>query len=106
MKCLNFKKKFKDSLLKGRKISTLRMGVKDYRVGETVKVVAGDEEIGFARIESVKLVRWRDIKDEDVIIEGMKRKKDLKRELNRIYGKFDEDSLFTQVIFHMIKKKR
>lgn len=75
MRCLNFKKKFKDSLLKGKKTSTLRIGVKDYRVGETVRVLAGDEEIGHARIENVKVVKWKDIKDEDVIIEGMKRKK-------------------------------
>ena len=79
------------------------MGIKDYKIGETVRVFAGDEEIGFAKIEDVKLVRWKDIKDEDVLIEGMRRKKDLKRELNKIYGDFDEDSLFTQVIFRMLK---
>ena len=100
---MNFKKKFKESLLKGKKRSTLRMGIKDYKVGEIVKVVAGDEEIGLAKIKEVKFVQWRDIGKKDVLIEGMKRKKDLKRELKSIYGEFDDESIFTQIVFKMLK---
>lgn len=103
---MNFKKKFKESLLKGRKTSTLRMGIKDYKVGEIVKVLAGDEEIGLAKIKEVKLVQWKDIGKKDVLNEGMKRKKDLKRELKNIYGDFDDESIFTQIVFKMLKERK
>ena len=91
-------------MLKGKKTSTLRLGIKDYRVGEIVKVVAGDEEIGLAMIKGVRFVQWKDIGKKDVMNEGMKRKKDLMRELRSIYGDFDENSIFTQISFKMLKK--
>lgn len=103
MKCLNFKKKYKDLLIQGKKIATLRMGEKNYRKGEIVKVVAGGEVIGKAKIIDVKQVTWQDIGKKDILMEGMKRRKDLEKELKSIYGNFEKNEIFTQIVFEMLK---
>ncbi len=103
MKCLNFKKKYKDLLIQGKKIATLRMGEKNYRKGEIVKVVAGGKVIGKAKIIDVKQVTWQDIGKKDILMEGMKRRKDLEKELKSIYGNFEKNEIFTQIVFEMLK---
>jgi len=38
-------------------------------------------------------------------MEGMKSKKELKKELKNIYGKFDKNEIFTQIIFELVGDK-
>ncbi len=89
-------------LKKGKKIATLRMGIKNYKKNEVVKIVAGGEKLGLARIIDVRHIQWNDIKKKDVLMEGLKRKKDLEKELRKIYGKFGKNKVFTQIIFEFI----
>lgn len=89
-------------LRKGKKVATLRMGIKNYKKGEKVKIIAGGEEIGIAKIIDVRHLQWNKIRRKDVLMEGLRRKKDLKKELKEIYGKFGKNRVFTQIIFQLI----
>jgi len=99
---LNFKKKYKSLLKQGKKVATLRMGTKNYKKDEIVKIIAGGEYIGKARIVDVRQIPWKEINRKDVLMEGMKRKKDLEKELKAIYGKFGKNRVFTQIVFEII----
>ncbi len=92
-------------LEQGKKIATLRVGSKNYKKDEVVKIVAGGEYIGKARIIEVRQIPWKEINKRDVLMEGMKRKKDLEKELKAIYGKFGKNKVFTQIVFEMIGDK-
>lgn len=92
-------------LKQGKKIATLRMGMKKYKKNELVKIIAGGEKIGIARIVDVRYLQWNEIRREDVLMEGMKRKKELEKELKNIYGKFGKNKIFTQIIFELIGDK-
>ena len=81
------------------------MGMKKYKKNELVKIVAGGEKIGIARIVDVRYLQWNEIRREDVLMEGMKRKKELEKELKNIYGKFEKNKIFTQIIFELIGDK-
>jgi len=102
MKSLNFKKKYLEMLKKGDKIATLRLGKKNYRENEMVKIIAGNEFVGIAKIIKVRNIKWNELKKEDAEIEGMKSKNELKKELKEIYGKVKNDDEFTQIIFEIM----
>lgn len=103
---MNFRKKYKSLLKKKKKVATLRMGIKEYEKDEMVKVVAGGEEIGIARVLDVRILRWNDIDKNDVRMEGLKRKRDLEKELKKIYGEFDDDTIFTQIVFEIVEESK
>ncbi len=89
-------------LKKGKKIATLRIGVKNYKKNEIVKIVAGGEKIGLAKIIDIRHIQWNEIRKKDILMEGLKRKRDLEKELRKIYGKFSKNKIFTQIIFKLI----
>ena len=101
-KYLNFSEDFTEKIKKGEKTATLRLGVKDYHEGEEVIIRAGSEELGYAKIIAVRLKKFSEITEEDAKIDGFKNKEDLKKELERFYGKFPSDAVFTQIIFELI----
>ena len=101
-KYLNFSEDFTEKILKGEKRATLRLGIKDYDPGEVVIIRAGSEELGHAKIIAVHLKKFSEITEEDARIDGFKNKEELKKELERFYGKFPSDTVFTQIIFELI----
>ena len=105
MKSLNFKKKYKEMLKDGSKVATLRLGRKNYKENEMVKVIAGNEFVGIAKIVKVRYLTWDELKKEDAMLEGLKSKKELKKELKNIYGKFDGKEEFTQIVFEFVGDK-
>ena len=101
-KYLNFSEDFTEKIKKGKKKATLRLGLKDYHEGEVVIIRAGNEELGQAKIIAVRLKKFSEITDEDAKIDGFENKEELKKELERFYGEFPPDTLFTQIIFELI----
>jgi len=102
-KYLNFSEDFTEKILRGEKIATLRLGLKDYRQGDIVVVRAGQRELGKARIREVHVKRFRDLTQEDVEMDGYRDREELKNVLMKFYGDFKEDQIFTQVVFELIK---
>ncbi|ADD08024.1 ASCH domain-containing protein [Candidatus Aciduliprofundum boonei] len=98
---LNFSEDFMEKIKRGEKRATLRLGVKDYKVGEEVAIRCGDKIIGKAVIKSVNYKKFKELSQEDIILDGYKKKDELKSALEKFYGKFSEDNIFTQIIFEL-----
>ncbi len=102
MKYLNFSEDFTEKILKGTKTATLRMEIKDYHPGEVVVIKSGNKELGTAIIKEVNFKRFTEINCEDVKKDGFAQKKDLRRALEKFYGEFDDDVVFTQIVFELL----
>ena len=100
-KYLNFNEDFMEKIKRGEKKATLRLGIKDYKEGEEVIIRCGDKIIGKAVIREVNHKKFKDLSEEDVILDGYKNKEELKAALKRFYGEFSEDDVFTQLIFEL-----
>ncbi len=100
---LNFSEDFTERILNGRKRATLRLGKKDYRPGDRVIVRAGDRVLGEAVIRNVRVLRFSELTQRDVEIDGYDSRDELIKDLKKFYGNFKEDDIFTQIIFELIK---
>ncbi len=101
MRYLNFSADFMEKIRKGEKRATLRLGIKDYKPGEKVIIRCGDKELGIAEIYEVNIKKFKDLDEMDVLMDGYLSKEDLKRDLERFYGKISEEDVFTQIIFEL-----
>ena len=94
-KKLNFKKEYAESIMSGRKRSTIRLST-TLKAGDRVEVVAGGVSLGTATIESVRVKKLGELTDNDAREDGFKRKEELIRALKDIYK--DKDlSISTKV---------
>jgi len=105
MKYLNFSADFMEKIKRGEKKATLRLGIKNYKPGEKVIVRCGEDEIGIAKIYEVNIKRFREIDEIDVLLDGYGSKEELKKALEKFYGKFTEDDMFTQIVFDLCEIK-
>jgi len=104
-KALKFLPEFRDKILSGEKVSTIRKGrVERYGEGEIVEVLAGDEVLGEAEIVRVAHRKFREISKNDAKKDGFKSKSELKKVLKKIYGKFKSDDVITQIEFRLIRQ--
>ncbi len=105
MKYLNFSADFTEKIRKGEKKATLRLGLKNYRPGEKVVIRCGNQELGMAKIIEVNIKRFRELEPLDILLDGYEDREKLKKDLERFYGKFSEDDIFTQIIFELCEVK-
>ncbi|MCD6538503.1 ASCH domain-containing protein [Candidatus Bathyarchaeota archaeon] len=91
MKQLNFKKEYKERLLSGRKLTTIRMNT-NLKPRDLVEIVAGGESCGYARIKSIVRKRISEISNKDARRDGFKNKKELLRALKKIYGRITPET--------------
>ncbi len=90
MKHLEFKGKYKEDLLSGRKKATIRKDC-NLKKGEVVVVHCGGEMIGEAIIESVEKKWFEELSDEDAKRDGFESLEELKEELLSCYGSKPEE---------------
>ncbi len=105
MRYLNFSEDFMEKIKRGEKKATLRLGVKDYKVGERVIIKCGNKELGMAEIKEVNIKKFRELEDKDVLMDGYISKDALRKDLERFYGKISDEDIFTQIIFDMIETR-
>ncbi len=105
MRYLNFSEDFMEKIKRGEKKATLRLGVKDYKVGERVIIKCGNKELGMAEIKEVNIKKFRELEDKDVLMDGYISKDALRKDLERFYGKISDENIFTQIIFDMIEAR-
>ncbi|RLI32722.1 ASCH domain-containing protein [Candidatus Bathyarchaeota archaeon] len=86
MKQLNFKKEYREMLLSGQKLTTIRMNT-NLKPGEVVEIIVGGERCGYTRIKSIVKKRVSEISNKDAVKDGFKNKKELIRALKKIYGR-------------------
>jgi hypothetical protein len=83
-KKLNFKKEYAESIVSGRKRTTVRLST-TLRAGDRVEIVAGGISLGTATIESVRVKKLGELTDNDAREDGFTRKEELIRALKDIY---------------------
>ncbi len=105
MRYLNFSEDFMEKIKRGEKKATLRLGVKDYKVGERIIIKCGNKELGMAEIKEVNIKKFRELEDKDVLMDGYISKDALRKDLERFYGKISDEDIFTQIIFDMIETR-
>jgi len=96
-KKLIFKEKFAKDILLRRKITTIRLST-NVRRGDVVDVIAGNLRIGMAVIEDIKIMRLKDITDEDALRDGYPNRDELIKDLYKIYGRRIADDTEVKVI--------
>ncbi len=85
MKHLEFKDKYRDLLMSGKKRATIRVQC-PYKKGQEVYVHCGGEIIGVAKIKDIEEKRVEELTEEDAREDGFESLEDLINEIKRIYG--------------------
>lgn len=99
-----FSKKYLEDLLKGTKLSTVRLGNVKYRVGDEVLVYCGGLVLGRARITGVKRKRFIDLTEEDAVMDGFPSLRDLLKALKQHYPNLKANTPLTVIRFEWIEK--
>ncbi len=99
-----FSKEYRDKILTGEKVTTIRLGQIPIKEGELYYANCGGEIIGILRVEKVEYKKLKEISKEDAILDGFKSKRKLRRALKKHYKGFNSNSIFTIIHFKLIEK--
>lgn len=96
---------YKERILKGKKVTTIRYGDYQAKPNSEVYIVItpSDTAIAKARIKSLRKKKVRELTIEDAKKDGFKDLKDLMRALNKIYGELYPDDEVSIIEFEVIK---
>ncbi len=104
MEKINFDEEFVEPIVSGRKVTTVRRGIKSYPVGRVVELTAGGSTFAIARVKKVVVKRVRELNDEDARRDGFESRNELLSALKKIYGDVKESEFVTVVHFEVLKK--
>ncbi len=103
MERINFDAEYVESILEGKKMTTIRKGIKSYPVGRIVELTVNYKPFARARVVKVVVKRVRDLTDEDAVRDGFNGRDQLINALRRIYGEIKESDLVTIVHFKVLE---
>ncbi len=103
MERINFDEEFVEPIISGRKITTVRRGIKSYPVGRVVELTAGGSTFALARVKKVVVKRIKELNDEDARKDGFDSKDELLSALKKIYGDVKDNEFVTVVHFEILK---
>ena len=83
-----------DAILSGRKRATIRLGIVKPKY-ERVMLHGGGRPVAIVRIEKVVHKKVRELTEEDAKLDGFRSKRELLRELHRVYGKVSPEDYVT-----------
>lgn len=101
---LMVKKIYGDMILEGKKTSTIRLG---YIIPKKKEIIihSGGRPIAKAVISEVVHKRLSELDEDDVVREGYSSKKELIKELKKIYGRrLTRDSIVTIIRFQVVER--
>ena len=105
MKKLFFDRAYKDQILSGRKTTTVRKGRrKDFKEGDVVEIICGNESLGLAYIEKIEYKKLKDLTREDAISDGFSSRRKLKEALKKHYKDINSETDVTIIYFKRIKR--
>jgi hypothetical protein len=105
MKHLEFDGKYADSILKGRKRATVRLGRRPkLKEGDVVLIHAGGYALGKAVIERVESKTVKELTDEDAFLDGFSSREELIKALKEHYRYVNDDSPAHVVVFRLVEK--
>ncbi len=102
-KRINFDLDYVDAIIKGRKVTTIRKGIKKYPVGKIVELTADSRPFAMARIEKVVVKKVKELTDNDAKLDGFESIDELLGALKRIYGDVRSEEFVTVVHFTLLK---
>lgn len=103
MERINFDAEYVESIVQGRKITTVRKGIKSYPVGKIVELTVNYKPFAKARVKKVVVKRVKELTDEDSIKDGFESREQLINTLKKIYGNVDENEFVTIVHFEVLE---
>lgn len=103
MERINFDAEYVESIIQGRKITTVRKGIKSYPVGKIVELTVNYKPFARARVKKVVVKRVKELTDEDAIRDGFENREQLINALKKIYGNVDENEFVTIVHFEVLE---
>ncbi len=103
MERINFDAEYVESIIQGKKITTVRKGVKSYPVGRIVELTVNYKPFAKAKVKKVVVKRVKELTNEDAIRDGFESKEDLLNALKKIYGEINENDLVTIVHFEVLE---
>lgn len=104
MKKLYFAKDYYKKLVNGKKRMTMRKGKVNLKEGEKVEVYCGGKRIGVAKIIKIKAKEFCEISKEDILKDGFKSKRKLKKALRKHYKSVRSKDIFSLIEFEWIEK--
>jgi len=104
VKQLNFKKEYKEILLSGRKMTTIRMNT-DLKPGDIVELIAGGESCGYAKVKNIIRKRVSELSRKDAVRDGFKSVKELFKTLKKYYNELTPDSYVYIISFEKTSLK-
>ncbi len=102
-KYLSFKRDYLNSVLSGRKKTTIRWGIVTPRSSK-VYLECNGKIYGELHIESTEYVKFSDLTDRDAIRDGFNSLEDLKDALRNIYVNLRGDDWVTIIHFRLVEK--
>ncbi|OYT41630.1 MAG: hypothetical protein B6U78_02710 [Candidatus Aenigmarchaeota archaeon ex4484_224] len=106
MKKLFFAKEYKKKLEGGKKKMTIRKGYPKFKEGQEVEIYAGNEKIGNAKITKIKVKKFSEITNDEIIKDGFKSKTKLKKALRKHYKTVKANDIFTLIEFEFKSKNK
>ncbi len=102
-KRINFDSEYISAIKNGKKVTTIRKGIKRYPVGRIVDLTADSKPFARARVDKVVVKRVRELTDHDAVLDGFESREELIDALRRIYGGVREEEFVTVVHFTVIE---
>ncbi len=100
---LMLKKEYADLVLSGIKKATIRLGIIRPRK-ERILLHSGGKVVAELKITDVEIKRVYELTDEDAKLDGFQNRKQLIKNLNKIYGKVRQNDPVTIIKFELVKK--
>ena len=97
---------YKQKILRGDKVTTIRYGSYEAKPGSEVYLVVtpSDTAVARVRITRVERKKVRELTNEDAKLDGFSGVRELLRELSRIYGELYGDDEVTVIGFEVVKR--
>lgn len=103
-KTLDFDEIYIRKILEEKKITTIRKGVKDFKVGEKVLITSQDRIYAEAEITEIKYLRVSNLTNEDALKDGFSSKEELFKALKKYYSSIRLSDTVTIIGFKILKK--
>ncbi len=100
---INFDSKYVSAIVNGKKVTTIRKGIKRYPVGRVIDLTVDNEPFARAKVDKVIVKRVKELTDIDALLDGFKSREELIDALKMIYGNVNEEEFVTVVHFTVVE---
>ena len=101
---LDFDDVYVRKILEGKKVTTIRKGIRDFKVGEKILITSQDRIYAEAEITEIRRLKVSDLTDEDALKDGFSSKEELLKALKKYYSSIRPSDTVTIIGFKILKK--